>query len=488
MESAAESESARELTLDLFVEGEPVRRDAPVRLAPEGLRIGEREFPYESLFWVSRRAGLLLLFGREATVALKGAGGDLEELSRAVERRSDRSAQRRLLQPMAREVVVCTAGTAVTGTVGRRRVRGLHLAVFTQCGLHLLGRDRHHTLMWPVDAVERVPSAAHEERQALRLRKGEETELLLRYLFAEEIRAVERVAGRAPRVTARAVGAASETEDPRDSDADRPRPMELFARGEVAPPPPVRLPEFTVSVERLRELAARAVDRATGPAGPRPLEADVLELHFQELGETALGPLMLRRSAAAGARSLERAVEAIEAGQLQQDTRAAFAAAVERVGAAYEEELGRRLAGKRVRSEPDPGLVLEAGERERLRERVEKTLQPLNPLFLRLFKRQELLRRRLRALESGPPEAGEEELDAAAEAWRDDLRRLDRALGSAWSGLLQDLAVFWSDRLLPRLREAERLPDRAGWGGLWLAAAATAVAILSAVTVYLLAR
>ena len=123
---------ARTFRFDVLVDGAPVRRDVSVACLPAGIEVEGEPLDLDSVFWVSRRAGLVLLFTREKTLAFLGRSGDLEELARTVERHSDRAAQRSLLQPLAAEVVVCTAGTAVSGTIGGVPIKGLHLAVFTQ--------------------------------------------------------------------------------------------------------------------------------------------------------------------------------------------------------------------------------------------------------------------------------------------------------------------------------------------------------------------
>lgn len=458
----------RSFRMDVYVEGEPVRRQARLEIREDALGLEGRELPFESVFWVSRRAGMLLIFARDFTAALKGPGGDLDELARAVERRSDRNLQRRrLLQPLAREVVVCTAGTAVKGRIAEESIRGLYLAVFTQRGVHLVARERQHTLHWPVEKAERSEGAGKRTGQEALELKGSDAVLRLVYLFPEEIRAVIRVANRTP---------PARPERSRD-DADA---LEMFARSEVAPPVPARLPEFSVSVATIQEASIEASERipveemAGGPG------REFFEIHFQELGEIALGPLMLRRSAAAGARGLRRAVEAMDAGQLREDARAAVATAADRLYAVYDGELERRFLGRRVGAEAEAALRVSGGEREELRARMREALDDLDSLFQKVEARQTLLLQRLQALETGPPESeGGAVMEEAAEEWRTDLRRLDRAFGSTWRDLLDHIASLWSERLLDRLARAEALPKRLlpEWAQLVLMAAATLVAV-----------
>lgn len=471
----AAGDAAPAFVLDVFVEGERVRRSARVELGEGALRLDDRELHFESVYWASRRAGMLFVFARDFTAALKGHGGDLDELARAVEGRSDRNLQRRrLLQPLAREVVVCTAGTAVSGRIEEERVHGLFLAVFTQRALHLVAGRRHHTLRWPVQRAQRAELEGRKGGQALLLRDGE-TELRLLYLFPEEIRAVLRVAERAP----------ARPDEP-SGEAD---PLEMFARAEVAPPVPGRLPEFSVSVDTIQEAAARAAERVPVEkvgAGP---ERDFFEVHFQELGEIALGPLMLRRSAAAGARGLRRAVQAMDAAQLREDARAAVASAADRLYAVYRAELERRLAGRKVSAEAEAALRGGDAERLELRAALASRVERLAPAFQRLEAHQALLLQRLEALETGPPEGdGAKVVEEAAEDWRSELQRLDRAFGGAWRELLERIAEVWSGPLLDRLARAEALPVRRIPEWLQLAAMALGTVVVAALVVALLTR
>lgn len=462
---------SRAFTLDLFVEGERVRRGTRGELVEGGLRFDDRTLPFQRIFWVSRRAGLLLLFSRNFTAALKGRGQDLEELARAAERCGDRAKRRReLLRPFAGEVVVCTAGTAITGTLGGARVGGLHLAVFTQRGLHLLSGTRCLTLSWPVERAQRVrPRAGKSDHESLLLR-APGTSLRLRYLFPEEVRAALRVAERPPADGAPASGSA----------------LELFARAEVAPPLSARLPELAVSVDTLRQAAERA-----GAAVPRGLRESAglpdpfFELHLQELGEIALGPLMLRKSAAAGTESLRRALEVMDARALREDTEAAVGTAVERLSAAYAREAERARSEGSGRRRPPVGLRLGEGEREGLAGRVLEPVAKLAPLFARLETCQESLRTRLEAYETAPPDTADAEPETAAAEWRSALRRLDGAYAAAWEEMLEEVVRTWNSVLLPRLERAraERASGLPEWARI---AGALAGLILLVVALVLL--
>ena len=440
----SETSESRAYILDVLIDGTPVRRDARVQLVQSTIRMGDHELPLESVFWVSRRAGLVLLFGRDDTVALLGKSGDLEEVARAVERGSDRDAQRLLLQPLAREVVVCTAGTAVSGTVDGTRLGGLHLAVFTQRGLHLIARDRRHSITWPVSSVEELAATGTEVGWGGLALEGEGVSLKLRYLFPEEIRAVARVAKSPPRSATVA-------------DAW----IEMFARGEVAPPPPARLPVFEISVETMREACSDGAERIqVEPELRVGLGPDFFERHFQELGEIALGPLMLRKSAAFGADSLARAVEAMEVEQLRQDTQAALKTAADRLFTVYEFELNRLLAEKRPEEELERRFRAMDTERRELGRKLREFTERLEPSFARVLAREHLLMQRLHALEHGPPGTEEGQFEEAATQWRSEIVKLDRAYGATWRELIEEIADLWSSALLPRLVRVALLPKR----------------------------
>lgn len=461
---------SREFVLDVLVDGSPVRRNARVAYSDTHLRVDDRELALDTVFWVSRRAGLVLLFAREVTLAVLGKSGDLEELARAVERGSDRAAQRSLLQPLTREVVVCTAGTAVSGSIGEARVSGLHLAVFTQRGLHLFAGSRSHSLEWPVSRVGELGSAPGERgRGGLRL-TSERASLVLRYLFPEEIQAVARVATRPP----------EPAPEPESS-------IEMFAKGEVAPPPPARLPEFAVSAEVLTEACETAASRVRVD---RTLEArfgdGFFDRHFQDLGEIALGPLMLRKSAAVGASSLARAVEALDADRLREDAVAAFRAAGEHLFEVYAGAIERLVAERRIDREATEAIRSSVVDRDHLDESLEAIVQTLDPTFERVLARQHLLLQRLQAHEHAPPDTEETGVEEAAEEWRGDLLALDRAYGAAWSDLLEEIAEMWSERFLPRFVHLSAIPRRRLSEGARLAIlAAVTFVVVAAIAIWL---
>jgi hypothetical protein len=404
----------------------------------------DRELALDSIFWVSRRAGLVLLFGRDETVALLGKGSDLEDVARAVERRADRGAQRLLLQPLAREVVVCTAGTAVSGTVEKTRLGGLHLAVFTQRGLHLIARDRRHSIAWPVRSVEELDSAGSAVGWGGLALEGDEVSLKLRYLFPEEIQAVARVARSTPKRTL-------------DADAS----IEMFARGEVAPPPPARLPVFEISVETMRDACSEGMAKIqVEPELKVGFGPEFFERHFQELGEIALGPLMLRRSAALAADNLARAVEAMEAERLREDTHAALKTAADRLFKVYGYELNRLLAEKRPEEELARRFRTLDTERRELGRRLREFTERLEPSLTRVLAREHLLLQRLHALEHGPPGVEEGQVEQAAAEWKSEIVKLDRAYGATWRELIEEIADLWSSALLPRLVRVALLPKR----------------------------
>ena len=461
---------SREFVLDVLVDGSPVRRSARVAYSEAHLRVDDQQVALDSVFWVSRRAGLVLLFARRVTIAVLGKGGDLEELARAVERGSDRAAQRSLLQPLTREVVVCTAGTAVSGSIGDTRVSGLHLAVFTQQGLHLFAGSRSHSLEWPVSRVGELGSAPGERgRSGLRL-TSEQVSLTLRYLFPEEIQAVARVATRAPE-------RAPEPE----------RSLEMFAKGEVAPPPPARLPEFAVSSEVLTEACETAARRVrVDPTLDRRFGDGFFDRHFQDLGEIALGPLMLRKSAAAGASSLARAVEALDADRLREDAVAAFRGAGDHLFEVYGGEIERLVAERRIDREATEAIRSSVADRDHVDGSLDSVVRVLDPTFERVLARQHLLLQRLQAYEHAPPDTDETGVEEAADEWRCDLLALDRAYGAAWSEVLEEMAEMWSERFLPRFVRLSAIPRRRLSEGARLAILATVTFfVVAAIAVWL---
>ena len=496
--------------LDVLVQGRGIRRGVTPRLGSDALRLDGLEVPYARVFWISRRAGLLMVFTEEAALALKGDRGPIERLAHALEERlGDASGRARLPARLTREVVVCTAGTAVVGDLGGRRASGLRVAVFTRRGLHLLGGPEELTLPWPADEARPV-EAEGAPGPALLLRRGESVVRLL-YLFPEEIRTAVRLARSEPRGgPLREAGPSSEAGPPREAgpppesppsrddapgegdDAsgeegaagrlppDEPEEgdgsLEMFARGEVAPPVRPELPEMRLSVEVLQDAAEEAAGSV--PAGPietAGLPPHFLETHLVELGEIALGPLLLRKSAATSAGSLRKAVEAMDAGELREDARAAVGNAANRLAEVYETEVERLVEAKRAPPRVEEEHALEVDELEEIRLRMQAPVDRLVPTLRELEGAQSRLLERLRELEAGPPDAGEEEMDVAREAWARALRRTDRAFEEAWEEMVGEAADVWSSRLLPGLAEVgsmrrRRLPE---WLTIVLLAAAT---------------
>lgn len=474
------SGSAGPEAMDVWREGDRTRRGVPTEATAEGLRLGELLLPYGSIYWISRRSGLLMVFGRDENVAVKGSGDDLDRLARTLERRVDRSERRsRLLDPIADEVILFTAGVVAMGRMGERAVKGLKVAAVTRRALHLLGRGANLRIGWPADEAERERKEGDgRARDLLRVRKGED-ELRLLYLFSEEIDAALRAASGSlaaresagPRsrkavdpsdVTAGEAGpgesaspderAAADPDRRESASPDAEDSMEMFARREVARPLRLELPRLSVSVDTLQEEAAGAAERfRTAPADRAGLGPHFFETHFLELGEIALGPLLLRKSAASGARDLRRAVEAMDPGDLQEDTGAAISNAAGRLQEVYEEELGRLLEAKRAPARLEEEHRLGEEEAEELRLRMQGHFETLIPLFRALEERQVEVLRELEAFETGPPDGEEERVRAAVASWKEALRRVDRAYESAWREMVEGMAEAWEDRLLPRL-------------------------------------
>jgi len=436
------SDDAREFAFDVLVDGQPARRNVSVSCSGSEVKIDGELVALDSIFWVSRRAGLVLLFTRERTLAFLGRSGDVEELARAVERGSDRAAQRSLLQPLAAEVVVCTAGTAASGTVEGKPVNGLHLAVFTQRGLHLFAKDRQHSVPWPIERVSEInTSPGQPGRAGLRL-NGPDVSLTLRYLFPEEIQAVARVARRVP------------------TPVEESGSIEMFGKGEVAPPPPADFPEFTISAETLKSACLDAASRVRLDGSfPGRFDRAYFERHFQELGEIALGPLILRRSAAVGASSMVHAVEAMDAEQLRQDSIAAFHAAADQLFDVYGGEIETLLLQKRLGRE-HASTARAPEERTGLAQTLSRRMESLDPAFGKVLARQHLLLQRLEARQHAPPETEETGVEEAADEWKAEIIKLDRAYGAAWSEVLNEIADLWSARFLPRLKELAAIPRK----------------------------
>jgi hypothetical protein len=441
--------------LDIWSHGIGTRRGVEVRTGEEALEVGDLRIPYGNIFWTSRRAGLFMVFSNTRTVALQGAGRELDVLARAVEKSVGRADQRRRLPPeLTGEGVVCTAGTAAVGRAGGARIRGLWLAVVTRRGLHLLSAGEHHGIPWPADEARELDEATTGGRgPAVEVARGEDRVRLL-YLFAEEARVIVRTAQGVP-----------ESEGPE---------IEMFARRDVAPPVAAEMPVLRLTVDSLQALAEETAGELPVRTAERAgLGKSFFETHYLELGEIALGPLLLRKSAASGARTLARAVDAMDADELQEDTRAAVTNATRRLVEAYDRELASLLESKRIPSRMRARYRISDASREEVRLRLLGPFERLVPLLRQLEERQRDLSENLETLEAGPPEGGEAGLDGAIGDWKRMLRRVDAAYEEAWREALGEISDVWGKRLLPQLAEVGAMPRRRipEWAQLVLIAA-----------------
>lgn len=454
--------------LDAWTRSAGTLRGVDVRAGPEALEVGDLRLPLEEIFWTSRRSGLLMVFSRRDTVALKGAGRELDDLARDLETRVSRADQRRRLpDEVAGEGVLCTAGVAAVGRLNGADVSGLWVAVVTRRGLHLLGAGAHRTLEWPADEAGELDEEETSGRgPGFEAQRGPDRVRLL-YLFPEEVRVAVRAARSQP-----------ESRGPE---------LEMFTRRDVARPVAAQMPVLRLNVDVLQELAednARQLPaRAAGRTG---LDPSFFETHLLELGEVALGPLLLRKSAASGARTLARAVDAMDAGELQEDTRAAVSNAAGRLAEVFDRQLRRLLRARRAPSRLESRYGMSDGSREELRLRVLGPFERLVPLLRQLEERQREVAERLERVESGPPGGEDRELEESLAEWKRVLRRVDAAYEEAWREAVGEIREEWGTRLLPTLAEVaamrrRRVPE---WVQLVLIAA-LALLVAAAITIWL---
>lgn len=435
------------LVLDVFVQGAGVQRDVEVEAVDGGLRVGDRTVPWRDIHWVSRRSGMMLVFTSHANLAIQAGGKALSDVERWLEGGVDQTElRRRLVRQLGHEVVLFAAGCAVDGRLDGSRLRGLFLAAATRRALYLLSGSGQYTIEWPVDRVKRQLARPGEiGGDALLLARGDD-EVLLRYLFPEEILALATACRR----KASAPAGASPT-------------LELFSRKEVSPPPPAELPQFSVAAGALHEVAGRAAANVPGELRDRAeLDPGFFEEHFLELGEIALGPLILRKSAASTAGSLRKAAEAMDAAGLRDDTRAAVAAATDRMLEVYGIE-ATRLASARGLSRVAEAVVTDELRTE-LAERMQAPFDRLWTRFEGLEEQGAALVELLDAYEEGSPGDESTGVEDAAEGWRSTLGRLDAGYVGAWRELVEEIEKTWSTELLPGLvrvstRRREGLPE-----------------------------
>lgn len=462
------------LRLDVFIHGAGVQRGAEVRREQDGVRYGDRLVPWPEVRWVSRRSGMVLVFAEDASLAIRATGKELRDLQGWLEQGVDHTElRRRLMKQLGHEVVLFVAGSAVDGTLDGVPVRGLFLAAATRRALYLLSGSDQHAMVWPVDQVKRQISPAGDAGgDAVFLSHGGD-EIRLRYLFPEEIVAL----------------AAACRKTPPGSPGATNQSLELFSRKEVSPPPQADLPEFSAAAGALPEVADRAAANVPGELQVRALiKPGFFESHFLELGEIALGPLLLRKSAASTADSLKRAAEAMDAAGLQNDTRAAVASAADRMLNVFSGE-ARRLADIREidleEREKRVPLVPEA-MRDRLLGRMQAPFDRLWSRFETLDGEGQLLIGALGEYAEGSPGEDDGRMGEAAEQWRATLARLDAGYVGAWRELVEEIEKTWSTDLLPRLVQVAT-EERSGvpeWVQLSVLGVVTLLLVVALVVVF----
>lgn len=444
------------LVLDVFVQGAGVQRDVEVEALDGGLRVGDRTVPWRDIHWVSRRSGMMLVFTSHANLAIQASGKTLSDVERWLEGGVDQTElRRRLVRQLGHEVVLFAAGCAVDGRLDGSRLRGLFLAAATRRALYLLSGSGQYTIEWPVDRVKRQLARPDEiGGDALLLARGDD-EVLLRYLFPEEILALATACRR------KAPAPAGESPT-----------LELFSRKEVSPPPPAELPQFSVAAGALHEVAGRAAANVPGELRERAeLAPGFFEEHFLELGEIALGPLILRKSAASTAGSLRKAAEAMDAAGLREDTRAAVAAAADRMLEVYGVEAARLASARGLSRVAEATIIDEL--RIELAGRMQAPFDRLWTRFEGLDEQGAALVELLDAYEEGSPGDENTGVEDAAEGWRSTLGRLDAGYVGAWRELVEEIEKTWSTELLPSLvristHRREGLPEWARLAALGL--------------------
>jgi hypothetical protein len=389
--------------------------------------------------WISRRSGMILVFAESASLAVQATGKALGDLEGWVDKGVNQTElRRRLMRQLGHEVVLFIAGSAVEGSIDGTSVRGLFLAAVTRRAVYLLSGTSQHSMAWPVDQVKRqISGPGTAGGDSVLLVRGKD-EIRLRYLFPEEIAALATACRKSPPVSGSATI----------------RPLELFSRKEVSPPPQAELPEFSVAAGALHEVANRAAANVPGELQVRALIAPgFFEWHFLELGEIALGPLLLRKSAASTADSLRKAAEAMDAAGLQEDTRAAVASAADRMMEVFGQETKRvaEIRGIDLEEREKRVPLIPDAMRDRLIGRMQAPFDRLWSRFEGLDGEGYLLIEVLDEYEEGSPGEDDGRVGEAAEQWRATLSRLDKGYVGAWRELVEEIEKTWSTELLPRL-------------------------------------
>ncbi len=256
-----------EAEFDVVIEGSGSERGARVVAASDGLYVNQHEVPYQTLLGVALRGSILLVFGTQMAMALRGTKDDLATLAAELRRHADLDHLTAVdREELEGERVVFSTPVAASGEVDGQRMKGMALAVVTDSALHVLERaGQHIRLSW--DTIENVELTEARFGRLMRLRAGT-IALELLYLTEAQIQTIRGLVGRH---SAGALASGSPTAPPPTRPADREAPAEQAAReppgaGEVpgAEKPPAE------EVPTPRDAARPSGPPPGPPEGPAP--------------------------------------------------------------------------------------------------------------------------------------------------------------------------------------------------------------------------
>jgi hypothetical protein len=143
----------------------------------------------------------------------------------------------------------------------------------------------------------------------------------------------------------------------------------------------------------------------------------------------------------------------MDAAGLRDDTRAAVAAAANRMLDVFSQEGMRvaRIRGVDLQDREKRAPLVPEALRERLLSRMQAPFDRLWTRFEGLGGEGHLLIEVLEEYEQGSPGDEDGRVGEAAEQWRATLNRLDNGYVGAWRELVEEIEKTWSTELLPRL-------------------------------------
>ncbi|HSG82051.1 MAG TPA: hypothetical protein VLC48_07370 [Gemmatimonadota bacterium] len=442
-------------TFDVVIEGMGSEKGARVLATQEGLYINKQQVPYSTLLGVALRGSILLVMGTQMALALRGGRDDLATLAAELRNRagldhlalSDR-------QALEGERVVFSTPVAMSGLVEMERFKGMALSVITDSALHVFERGgRHFRIPW--DRFNKVEMTQGKFGRLLQFTSGA-TQLELLYLTDAQIQTIR---GLASRHSSAVLGVGGEERKPDVTPAP--------AQPDSAPGPATRpditrrfsIPEFEASLGAV----GSGSDRPLGAAIDRLQMSSLLpvgffEEHLRELRNIYEGTLLKAKREASAANDIFSAARSLDGRRLWEAVLGNIGTITDATVRAFERQTRRVAANRRIPwRKARKRFMPSAKELLGLKQRLTRGVGAMESTLSRVSQAAEQLK--------PASAAGSSQFAEAYGQWHENLRELDQAYATGWTGLSREIVGVWQDAFLPKLTrlggERRRLLPRA---------------------------